>query len=50
MPLPFTFDRTQSWNDFTALDATLSERDRGTAFEYLVRHYLLKSAGFVNGG
>ncbi len=40
MALPFTFDRIRSWNDFTALAATLTERDRGTAFEYLVRHYL----------
>ncbi|MEO5959853.1 MAG: hypothetical protein ABIR80_12105, partial [Opitutaceae bacterium] len=35
------FAHVNSWDDFIALAAALSERHRGTAFEHLVRHYLL---------
>ncbi len=38
-PLPI-FKRINSWDDFIAVASTLTERDRGTAFEHVVRHYL----------
>jgi predicted helicase len=34
------FAHVESWEDFTTHAATLTERDRGTAFEHTVRHYL----------
>jgi superfamily II DNA or RNA helicase len=34
------FDRINSWNEFLAAVAPLSDTDKGTAFERLVAHYL----------
>ena len=34
------FDALHSWDDFSAHASTLTELERGTAFEHIVRHYL----------
>jgi superfamily II DNA or RNA helicase len=40
MSSPAIFDGINSWDDFTTHAATLSDLDRGTTFEHIVRHFL----------